>query len=103
MTAGAELLVLIPQRTARLDYIFDWMFDRLHGRLVFTTDPSYFQAAQGPKVQYGQQPVDETALYWPSHGLLFEPDIRIQALDSSAESRILAQKAHDSSHFQDPF
>jgi len=104
MTTPADLLVLVPQRSSRLDYILHWMFDELDGSFVITTDTSHFLAATGPKFQYGDKQIQPGSLFWPSQGLIFQASLASQRLDLSPRLRILVPDDNQiPGDWQDPF
>jgi len=75
------LLVLTPQITPRLTFIFNFIFSGiLKTEVSFTSDEEYFQAYTAPKLIYGDSNIQD-ALFFQRTGLLHENDISVKKIE----------------------
>ena len=72
-----ELLIFVSKITNRIFYIFELILkDELGINFKFTTDKDKFLSHEGPKLHYGDHPLENNeGLYQQSVNLLFERDI----------------------------
>ena len=98
-----ELLILVPKITNRLFYIFELLLkEELGIDFKFTTDLEKYLSYQGPRLHYGQFPMEEEpALFQQSVKILYERDIADQDLKifNYKESKAIYQVYNDKSLF----
>lgn len=71
------ILIHVPQKSQRLQYIFDFYFSSLiRTPYTLTSDINEYQSWPGPKFIYGTENFDQ-GVFFQSAGLLFEEDIVI--------------------------
>ncbi|GAL83842.1 hypothetical protein MYP_1070 [Sporocytophaga myxococcoides] len=74
------ILVLVPQITNRLTYIFDFYFKEIFkSDYEFTTDPEKFQAFSEAKFSYGFRQINDE-LYLEADPILFESTVSIRQI-----------------------
>ena len=98
-----ELLILVPKITNRLFYIFELLLkEELGIDFKFTTDLEKYLSYQGPRLHYGQFPMEEEpALFQQSVKILYERDIADQDLKifNYKDSKAIYQVYNDKSLF----
>lgn len=78
-----NLLLLVPRITPRLKYVFKFVFeDVLKVNARISVDRGEFLSCTGPKVHYGQHPIDDE-LFISCRQILFETGIKDQAIHIS--------------------
>jgi hypothetical protein len=84
-------ILLVNKKSSRLIYtcevIFKWIY---HIDFQLTTDRSFFQQYQGPKLQYGQSPFTPEAPFIAAAPLLFEQTIQQESPASAGGSDLPA-------------
>jgi hypothetical protein len=76
------MIVYSPAITPRLQYIADFISHELAGKkCIITTNKEVFCNDAGPKINYSHEPVCETELFLPPHGLLADTGIKQQQTD----------------------
>lgn len=87
------MLILVQTVTPRINYIFNWLItERMGRRYELTTDRQYFVKCSDPKIQYGGTQID-SALYFPSCGLLESTGLAPWPVDESPGRRICLTKS----------
>ena len=98
-----EMLILVPKITNRLFYIFELLLkEELGIDFKFTTDVEKYLSYQGPRLHYGQSPMEEEpALFQQSVKILYERDIADQELRifNYKDSKAIYQVFNDKSLF----
>lgn len=75
------MIFYCPRHTPRLLYIADFIGKQLLGEgFQLTTDASAFRQSTGPKINYGDTRLTDDEYWIVPHTLLFEQDIRRQAI-----------------------
>jgi hypothetical protein len=77
-----SLLIYSHTSSSRLQYICDFIFqEQLGVRYKFTIDSEAFRTHDGPKLNYSDRKLSSNELQVVPHTLLFEKNIREQAID----------------------
>ena len=73
------MIIYANRITPRLKYVADFIGKEITGQpFQLTTDESFFNAYNGPKINYGYEPVSNDELLIVNYPLLFEDSIRKQ-------------------------
>jgi len=76
------MLIYTPQISARIQYIFRFVFDELLGiNYVITDNLKIFERANQPKLLYSQTYIQTSALFLKASPLLFETGIKNQNIE----------------------
>ena len=80
---NSTLFILVPRFTPRLKYVFRFIFEDVLGlEYLLSTDKEAFLSRTGPKLHYGQYPLDDE-LFISCRQLLFETGIKDQDIHVS--------------------
>ena len=83
-----DLLIYSQEKSARLEYIFDHIFQRILGLdITITCDIDLFNTSLLPKMNYSKKAFSDE-LFVQSSSILFEKDISIQDLSFSMYNQI---------------
>ena len=98
-----EILIYVSKITNRLFYIIELILkEELGINFKFTTDKEKYLSHEGPKLHYGQYPLEnENGLFQQSVNLLFERDIADQDVKicKHKDSKAIFQVFNDKSIF----
>lgn len=100
-----KLLVLLPEITPRVEFIFDFIFKTILGVAAeLTTNPIDFETSEVPKLNYSRQKYS-SGLYLKPHPLLFEKTIQKQNTEEIGfqEMKLFFASSNDSFLPFDPF
>ena len=83
-----DLLIYSQQKSARLNYIFDHIFQRILGlNIEITCDVDLFNSCTSPKINYSKQAFSDE-LFFYSSDILFEQGVLTQNLKFSIYNQI---------------